>query len=420
MSLFPKMVRFRQVFNDPFISNIDEALNDKLQKYLHNYQIKDLKGKKIGITAGSRGISSIVPVISSISKYLINQGATTYLIPSMGSHGGGTIDGQLDMLESLGITEEMTGSKIINNIDSELSGYSKSGIPVYLNKSVLDLDSIVVVNRVKPHTDFEGNIESGICKMLAIGLGGPKSAHTVHSYALYNGYEHTIVDVAKTIIEKLNILFMIGFVENCQNQLSKIQVINPVKIFIEEPKLLAVAKKMHAKLPVDNLDILIIDEIGKNISGTGMDTKIVGRIMVMGQEEPEKPAISRIVVLDITDESHGNAIGLGLADIATKKVFNKIDLNATALNSISSMSPEQGRIPVILENDEEAIKSALESLGAINHEKSRIMHIRNTLFLEEMEASLSIMDEISSNNNIQILDKAHPLSFSPEGSLSRI
>lgn len=420
MSMIPMMIRFRQVFNDPYISDINKIVTDKLVKYFRTYQAINMKGKKIGITVGSRGISSIASIIRSISEYIKKQGATVYLIPAMGSHGSGDLEGQLDILNGLGITEESIGSGIIKNIDSSLMGNSDLGIPVFINKVVFSLDGIVVVNRIKSHTDFEGSIESGICKMLAIGLGGPKGAYTVHSYALHKGYEQTIIDVAKTIVDKLNMILMVGLIENRKGQLAKAQVINPKEIFVEEPKLLALSKKMHAKLPVDKLDVLIIDEIGKDISGTGMDTKIVGRIMVKGQKEPEKPTISRIVVLDITNESHGNSIGLGLADITTRKVFNKIDLKATALNSISSMSPEQGKIPVVVGNDKDAIEDALKSLGSIKYEESRILHIRNTLFMEEMEASLSLMKEISSSNFIHILGKAHPLSFSSKGFLTRI
>lgn len=417
MPVFPMMIRFQQVFNDPYILNINEVITDGLLKYAHTYKIMSIKGKKIGITVGSRGISNISSIIKSISEYINNQGATAYLIPSMGSHGGGNIEGQLDILSSLGITEEFTGSKIIRNIDSSLLGYSVLDIPVFINKEVLSLDGIVVVNRIKPHTDFEGSIESGICKMLAIGLGGPKGAYTVHSYALHKGYEQTIKDVAKVMINNCNIILMIGLIENRNSQLAKVQFINPKEIFIEEPKLLALAKKMHAKLPVDQLDLLIIDEIGKDISGTGMDTKIVGRIMVKGQKEPKTPTISRIVVLDITDESHGNAIGLGLADITSKKAFNKIDLKTTALNSISSMSPEQGRIPVVMDNDQDAIEAGLNSLGSIKYEESRVLHIKNTLFLEEMEASLPLLKELSHSNFIHFIGKPHPLNFTSKGGL---
>jgi len=418
--MFPQMVRVKQNYNHLNILNTKEVIKNAISNYMNIFKIEDIEGKKIGITVGSRGINNIVSIIKTISEFIISKGGITYLIPSMGSHGSGIIDGQLAILKSLGITEKSTASKIINNIDSLLLGNSQFGIPVFVNKNVLDLDGIVVVNRVKPHTDFEGSIESGICKMLAIGLGGPKGAYTVHSYALHKGYEQTIIDVAKTMVDKLNIIFMVGLIENRKGQLAKAQVINPKEIFVEEPKLLALSKKMHAKLPVDKLDVLIIDEIGKDISGTGMDTKIVGRIMVKGQKEPEKPTISRIVVLDITDKSHGNAIGLGLADIITRRVFNKIDLNTTAFNSVGSMSPEQGRIPVVMDSDKSAVNAALDSLGAIKHEESRIIHIRNTLFMEEMEVSLPLLKELSSRDSIRILGTSHPLNFSSKGFLPRI
>ena len=418
--MFPQMIRIQQTSDAPYISNVSEVTISNLSKFAHSSHMESLEGKRIGITAGSRGISNITSILEAISWFVKNRGGVPYLIPSMGTQGGGCIDGQLDILKSLGITEQSIGAEIIKNIDTSLLGYSSLGIPVFLNKAALDLDGIVVVNRIKPHTDFVGSIESGICKMFVIGLGGPQGALTAHSYAIKKGYEQTITDIAKTMIDNLNVIAAVGIVENWKGQVAHIEIINPKEIFIKEPQLLVLAKKTLVKLPTDELDVLIIDEIGKNISGTGMDTKTVGRIMVIGQKEPEKPIISRIVVLDITDESHGNAIGLGLADITTRRAFNKIDLNITAFNSVGSMTPEQGRIPVVMDSDKDAVNAALDSLGAIKHEESRIIHIRNTFFMEEMEVSLSLLKELSSRDSIRILSTAHPLNFSPKGFLPRI
>ena len=418
--MFPQMIRVQQIFDAPYISNVRKATIANLSEFAHSAYMESLEGKRIGITAGSRGISNIISILEAISWFVKNRGGVPYLLPSMGTHGGGCIDGQLDILKSLGITEQSIGVEIIKNIQTFLLGYSSLGIPVFMNKAALDFDGVVVVNRIKPHTDFVGSIESGICKMFAIGLGGPQGALTAHSYAMKKGYEQTITDIAKTMIDNINVIAVVGIVENWKGQVAHIEIFNPKEIFIKEPQLFALAKKMLVKLPTDELDVLIIDEIGKNISGTGMDTKVVGRIMVMGQKEPEKPNISRIVVLDITDESHGNAIGLGLADITTRRAFNKIDLNITAFNSVGSMSPEQGRIPVVMDSDKDAVNAALDSLGAIKHEESRIIHIRNTLFMEEMEVSLPLLKELSLQDSIRILGSAHALDFSSEGSLSRI
>jgi len=418
--MFPQMIRIQQTFDAPYISNVRNVAIANLSKFARSSHMESLKGKRIGITAGSRGISNITSILEAISWFVKNRGGVPYLIPSMGTQGGGCIDGQLDILKSLGISEQSIGAEIIKNIDTSLLGYSSLGIPVFLNKAALDLDGIVVVNRIKPHTDFVGSIESGICKMFAIGLGGPQGAYTVHSYAVQKGYEQTITDVAKIMINNLNVIAVVGLVENWKEQLAHIEIFNPKEIFIKEPKLLTLAKKMLVKLPVNELDVLIIDEIGKNISGTGMDTKVVGRIMVKGQKEPEKPTISRIVVLDVTDESHGNATGLGLADITTRRAFNRIDLNITAFNSVRSMTPEQGRIPVVMDSDKDAVNAALDSLGAIKHEESRIIHIRNTSFMEEMEVSLPLLKELSSRDSIRILGTAHTLNFSSKGFLPRI
>jgi len=421
--MFPKVIRIKQIFNAPYISDARKVTITNLTKAVNSSKIKSLslENKRIAITAGSRGISNIVSILEAISLFVKNRGGVPYLVPSMGTQGGGYIDGQLNILKGLGITEESTGARIIKNIDTSLVGYSSLlKVPVYMNKVALDLDGIIIVNRIKPHTDFFGSIESGICKMLAIGLGGPQGAPTVHSYGMQKGLEKTIIDVAKTMMNYLNIIFMVGLVENCKGQLAKVEIINPKEILVEEPKLLTLAKKMHARLPVNKLDVLIIDEIGKNISGSGMDTKVVGRIMLKGQKEPNEPSISRIIVLDITDESHGNSIGLGLADITTKKVFNKIDFDITALNALGSMAPESARIPIAMSSDKDALVAALNSLGAIKHEETRIIHIRNTSFLEEMEVSLPILRELSLGDSIRILGTAHPLNFSSKGFLSRI
>ncbi|MHA1702751.1 MAG: DUF2088 domain-containing protein [Promethearchaeota archaeon] len=418
--MFPKIIRVQQIFDAPYISNVRKVTIANLSKFARSSQMESLEGKRIGITAGSRGINNIISILEAISWFVKNRGGVPYLIPSMGTQGGGCIDGQLDILKSLGITEQSIGAEIIKNIHTSLLGYSSLGIPVFLNEAALNLDGIVVVNRIKPHTDFTGGIESGICKMFVIGLGGPQGALTAHSYAMKKGYEQTITDIAKTMIDNLNVIAAVGILENWKGQVSHIEPFSPKEIFSKEPQLLALAKKILVKLPVNELDVLIIDEIGKNISGTGMDTKVVGRIMVKGQKEPEKPTISRIVVLDITDESHGNAIGLGLADITTRRAFNKIDLNITAFNSVGSMTPEQGRIPVVMNSDKDAVNAAIDSLGAIKHEESRIIHIRNTLFMEEMEVSLPLLKELSSRDSIRILGTAHPLNFSSKGFLPRI
>lgn len=418
--MFPQMVRIRQILESPCVLDIASAMSENLQKYAQSIGLHSLAGKKIGITAGSRGIDSIPLILRSVADFVKGLEGRPFLIPAMGSHGGANVNDQIEILHDLGITEKTVGAPIIGNIETTLIGNTETGVPVHINRAVLELDGLIVVNRIKAHTDFEGKIESGICKMFAIGLGAYEGALTTHSYALTQGYEETIIGVASKMMDKVPIIAAIGILENWKGKTARIEVFSGSEIFSKEPLLLIEAKQLMVKLPVDKIDVLIIDEIGKNISGTGMDTKVVGRIMVRGQKEPVKPVISRIVVLDTTPESHGNVLGIGLADITTKKVFGKIDFNSTALNAISSMSPEQGRIPVVMNSDKDALKAALSSLGAIKSNESRIVHIRNTSWMEEMEISLPLLEELSSLGTINILGSPSSMRFGPDGTLVRI
>lgn len=418
--MFPKMVRIRQLFENICVDNLSSVMAFKLNDYCRSQGIITLAEKKIGITAGSRGIDSIPVILKTVAAFVKEKGGCPVIIPSMGSHGGGVLDTQIQILKDLGITDESTGASIVRNIATEMIGTTDSGVPVYVNKAVLELDGLIVVNRIKPHTDFHGSIESGICKMLAIGIGALEGAGATHSYALKNGYEETIVGVASKIMEKVPVIAAVGIIENCMGKTAKIDVFSADEIMLKEPLLLNEAKKLKAKLPVENVDVLVIDEIGKNISGTGMDTKVVGRIMVHGQKEPDIPKISRIVVLDVTGESHGNVLGIGLADITTKRVLEKTDFRSTAVNAINSMSPEQGRLPVVMDSDMEAIQAALRSLGALKKEECRIIHIKNTSFLEEMEVSIPVLEEIKLSNFIHIVGPMHEFEFDAAGSAVRV
>lgn len=378
--------------------------------FIINQQIKDsridlnkFKDKTVGITVGSRGIDQITDVLKEFVRIIENAGGKPFLIPAMGSHGGAKLEGQLQVLESLNITEENINVPIIKNIEVDFLGESSKGRQVYCNKAALSLDHIIVMNRIKSHTDFTGNIESGLCKMMAIGLGSYKGAQYTHSYALNEGHEDVITDIAETMLEKLPEITGVGLIENWRNQLELIEIIPGDKIIEREKKLLAEVKNNKIDLPIKNIDVLIIQEMGKNISGTGMDTKVIGRIKIDGQTEPLKPDIRRIVVLSLTEESHGNAIGIGLADIITRKVFNEVDLEITSKNTITSMAPEQGKIPVVMSDDKRAILAAANSLGFLTDENLRCVFIKNTSYLEKLYISESLFDEVELNQDIEVI-----------------
>lgn len=413
--MHPLVVRVKQNVPSKAIDSISEAIKNSLSRI--SFYGTDLSGKKIGITAGSRGINGYPEILKQISQTIKDAGGYPVLIPAMGSHGGATADGQREVLAKLGITERTVGAPIQFCMDTVLIGETRSGIPVYCNKMATQIDGLVVVNRIKTHTDFSGEIESGICKMLAIGLGSDKGAITTHSHALLKGYEKVIVEVAETMIKKIPILFAIGIVENWKGCTSELVSILPGEIICKEKILLKGYKDSVVKLPFDEIDILIVGEIGKNIAGTGMDTKVIGRIYVKGQKEPNLPKIGRIVVLDLTPESFGNAIGIGLADITTQGVFQKINLQDTSLNCITSMAPEQGFLPCVVENDEEAVAAAFKTLGALEPKDVRLVCIKNTSNLEQMLISKALINEARLNGHLEILGDPEKLQFDSSGKL---
>jgi hypothetical protein len=412
--LHPHMIRIKQTVPALELSHVRQAMLDTLQGQLKETHFS---GLSVGITVGSRGISRIPEILKAVIEFVQERGGNPILLPAMGTHGGGTVEGQHEILTSLGITQESMGVPIQFSTDTVLLGKTPSGVEVHCNVEATKVDKLIVMNRIKAHTDFSGKIESGICKMLAIGLGNPRGALETHSNALLLGYEKVITEVAHVMIEKLPLVLAIGILENWKGLTASIEALPPENIMTIEPQLLARAKEGSIKLPFKAIDVLVLEEIGKEISGTGMDTKVVGRIMVKGQVEPDTPSISRIVVLGLTPESHGNAIGIGLADITTREVLESIDIKKTSFNSISSMSPEQGRIPCVLENDYEAISAACSTLGNVHLKKVRLVYIKNTLKIEELFVSESLLEEVRENPNLEIISSPQEFEFNPEGKL---
>ena len=412
---YPEMYHVRQIFKAPKVDDIEEALSRELDSIQIRSRIR--AGARIAITAGSRGVANIDRILRQVVRLLKEYGADPFLIPAMGSHGGGTAEGQMEVLRSLNITEDSIGAPIVSSMDVVEIGRSSFGFPVLVDKHAAEADGIVVVNRIKPHTDFEGPIESGLMKMMAIGMGKQKGCFEVHKQTVQFGYRQVIPEIGGVILEKLPVLFGVGIVENTYDETALIRAIPRSRFLEEEKKLLAEAKKLMARLPFDELDILIVDEMGKNISGTGMDTNVIGRIMFVGEKEPERPRITRIVVLALTEQSHGNAIGVGLADYTTKRLVEKIDHAVMATNAITAMSPEKGRIPIALETDREAVEAALTTIGAVEPEKARVVHIKNTLQIGELDVSEALLREVEGRKDLVVVDKLGPMSFDGEGNL---
>jgi hypothetical protein len=412
---YPEMYRVRQVFDAPRVGNIGETLSRELASIRLEDRIKP--GARIALTAGSRGVAHIDQILRYLVQAVRQKGAHPFLIPSMGSHGGGTSEGQVEVLKSLGVTEESTGAPIMSSMDVAEIGRSRFGFPVMVSKPAAEADGIIVVNRIKPHTEFEGPIESGLMKMMAIGMGKHRGCFEVHKQAVQYGYRDVIPEIGGVILSKLPILFGLGIVENIYDETAVIRAVLPSRFVEEEKELLSLAKKLMARLPFDKIDVLIVDQMGKNISGTGIDTNVIGRIMFIGEREPEKPKITRIVVLDLTEASHGNAVGIGLADYTTQRLLKKTDLAAMATNAITAMTPEKGRIPIALPTDQAAVNAALDTIGSIAPQEARIVHIKNTLELGELDVSRAFLPEMKGRAELEVRKQLGPLSFDEAGSI---
>lgn len=415
---FPVMYSVRQVTDAPKINNLEMALAEELDKL--DLASKITPGARIAITAGSRGIDHIDQIIKQVVQVLKSHLAKPFIVPAMGSHGNGTAQGQQEILESLNISEETMGAPVLSSMEVKQVGVSSHGFPVLVDKYATEADGVVVINRVKPHTEFEGPIESGLMKMMAIGLGKHKGCFEVHRQAVNFGYSNVIPEIGSIILDKIPVLFGLGIVENIYDEIACLKACLPEQFYKTESRLLKKAKKYMARLPFDNIDILIIDEMGKNISGTGMDTNVIGRIMFIGEKEPNNPKIIRIVVLDLTELSHGNAVGLGLADFTTHAVIRKLDTQAMATNAITAMTPEKARLPISLVTDRAAVEAALQTIGAVEAVDARIVHIKNTLEMGVMHISQALKKEVEGRNDLMLVEKIGPLSFAADGRLSSL
>lgn len=413
--MFPNLVKVKQQASAPVVENIRDAVIGELGGILSGRE--DLAGKTIGITAGSRGIYAYSEILRAVADTIGHMGAKPVIIPSMGSHGEAGRQGRLQILNSLGISQETIGVEIVDAEDFVHLGRTPSAIPVYVTGAVRQVDGLIVVNRVKEHTDFSGRIESGIQKMMTIGLGSYKGCSTAHAHALILGLERTITEVAAVIMNSLPILVAVAVLENYRAETAAIKAILPGDIPAVEETLLAQAKELSIKLPFDKIDVLVVGEIGKNISGACMDSKVIGRIRIQGQTEPDRPDIKRIVVLSLTPESHGNALGIGVADMTTRRAYEAMNVSATVINAIAGASPEHAAIPCILESDRDAVQAAMKTCGVLQHSDIRMVYIQNTLKLDKMAVSESLLDEVAADKRLSILGKPEPMRFDEKGNL---
>ncbi|MFB4165092.1 DUF2088 domain-containing protein [Alteribacillus sp. JSM 102045] len=375
-------------------------------------------GGEIAITAGSRGIYNIDGILKDTLDAVRSFGYTPFLVPAMGSHGGATAEGQLEVLQHLGITDKTMGAEVRSSMDVELIGYTENGVPAYMDKHAFHADGIIVVNRIKAHTAFRGNVESGLSKMVTIGLGKIRGATFVHSHGALK-MEENITDVCKTCLEKGPAIMGLAIVENAYDKTAVIKGVERERWFEKEAELLEQSKSMMPQLPLDKIDVLVIEEMGKNYSGTGMDPNIIGRWRIDGVPEPSSPAVNRIAVLNLSEESFGNAQGVGLADFITQRLADQIDRHVTYTNALTSTYLRRAMLPFIYDTEKEAIETACNSLGPdVDMDQIIFLQIPNTLHLEKMYVSKQALHEMEKQNIPLKKGKRFSLTFNQQGELA--
>lgn len=415
----PRMVRVRQQFPRPKVDNIPANVRDALAKLHLEKTIKS--GQTVALTAGSRGIANIPILLKNTAQFLKDLGAKPFLVPAMGSHGGGIAEGQREVLESYGITEAFVGVPIRASMEVVSLGSTPEGFPVVLDKIASQADHIGVVARIKPHTSYHGAIESGWMKMMMIGLGKHAGAAEYHRILLEQPYDLVVRSVGRTIRAKAPIAFGLGTVENAFDETAFIDAALPKDFEPVEEKMLVKAKEWLARLPFHEADLLIIDEIGKEISGSGMDTNIVGRKRAFKTAPPENQPVMRFIFIrGLSEHTHGNAAGLGFADFTTTRLVRSMNYQATVINCLTSGYPEGANLPVHLDSDKQVVDAALAIIGTRLPEKARVMHIRNTMHVEEVEVSEACLQELEKKTNFTIIGGPSEMKFDGDGNLAKV
>ena len=414
MMQLPKMCRVRQNFDNTRVADIHNAVLAEMHQ-LSWARIQP--GDRVAITAGSRGIANFAEIIKAIVEFFKSLDARPFILPAMGSHGGATAAGQVAVLARLGITETGMQAPIRSSMDVEQIGMTEDQVPVYLDTNALNADHIIVVNRIKCHTKCKAPIESGLMKMMAIGRGNHTGAALYHKAAIQHTFPKIIVDAARIVMQQAPVICAVGIVENGYGETARITAFKPENIENGETKLLKLSKEMMARLPFDEIDLLIVDEMGKNISGVGIDPNITGRNrdLLGGFEHPTR--IKRIFVRDLTAQSDGNAIGIGLADLTTKRLVDKIDYDVTYKNCITGISLEKGAVPIHFENDRRAIEVALDTIGSLPASLAKIVRIINTLRLDVVAVSEAYGEVLHQKKELEILEKPRPMEFDHSNNL---
>lgn len=400
--------KIRQRFDNTSIENIDRAVAQELS----SDKLQFAPGARIAITSGSRGVANIACITRAVVDAVKARGGVPFIIPAMGSHGGATAEGQREILDSYGINEETMGCPVRSSMEVVEIDNGGLELPLFMDQQAYESDGVILINRIKPHTAFHGDYESGLVKMSVIGLGKERLASAIHSFGIY-GLKTLMPKAGRRILAMGKILLGVGIVENAYDETAIIEAMTPDEILQREPELLAIAKGLLPSFPVNDIDVLVVDQIGKNISGSGMDPNIIGRMRIRGEPEPESPAIKSIVITDLTDASHGNACGIGLADVTTRRLADKVDWQVTYMNGVTSGFYEHFMMPIVAATDAQALEWGVRASHDPRKPK-KIVRIKDTLHLGEMYVSDAALEEV--RDKVEIISE--PISlFDREGSL---
>ncbi len=416
MSNFPRFYRLRQKFESP---QLDDRVAE-VRKQLVKLHLEDKigQGETVAITAGSRGVAHIAEIIKTVVVHLQSIGAVPFIVPAMGSHGGGTAEGQTKILADYGITPETMGCELRASMETIIVDKTSQGIPVHFDKHASQADHVLVVGRVKPHTGFVGDVESGLHKMMLIGLGKHEGAKIYHRAIANYSFMEIITAVAASVIKKCKVVAGLAIVENAYDETALIEAVPPELFLERESALLKLAIQWLPRLPFPECDLLIVDQIGKNISGTGMDTNVVGRkYNDHAATEKDYARCKRIFVRGLTKETHGNGTGIGLSEFTNQRTIDGIDRNMTAINCITGNHPTGAMLPIAYETDREVVTAALQTIGLTEPPDARIMQIADTLHLAECLVSEAFAKEWAGRKDLEILSGPTPMAFDENGNL---
>jgi len=419
---FPRMLDVRQEFSRSPAPAIDQVVKSQFDS--KNFDSK-IAGKRVAVGVGSRGISNLRTIVAAVLNELRQRGAKPFIVPAMGSHGGATPEGQAHILDGYGITPSSMGLPFETSMETIRLGVTDDGIPVNFSACALKADWIFPVNRVKPHTDFFGPLGSGLMKMMAIGFGKQAGAAACHGAASRLGHERVIRQVARMVLKSVPILGGLAILENQFHDTAELVLLTPETLEEEEARLLVRARALMPKLPFEDIDLLIVDQIGKNISGAGMDPNIVGRSVngyssSLAAPPDMGPRISRIFVRGVTQASDGNAVGIGMADFTTTATVHTINSQFTYVNALTALTPQMAKIPIHFDTDREVVQRALQTLALDDPSSARVIHIRDTLSLEVLRVSSAYTDQLSKRTDLAPLGPAHEMSFDAKGNLAPV